>query len=578
MSDFIYSQKPLAVKMVERAFHLVYGHKKELIIFEVNNCFLYITKNIYNGFEPLETANYICAVIGGPVLKFRDNKFITTKNSNEGTTALYNRWIGNNKMRWDEDLDGPFVVLLLDKHKGHLTLITDMMSFIPVFQYHNNETFLVGTHLNTLDYINQLKIDKTSIADLILNDVITFPYSVFLGVTQIYPASIHKWTGKQSNNYSFDIYWSPNESDKGEKQKASMYAERIRKGLKGYVDSILEANPRVAVLMSGGEDSRTVLGSIPLRYAKDGIMFTESLNNEVKITKKVAKKNNMKLKIVKVHRIHFPDTMESCSNLVGAGADCANVHAFGFQQVFESYDAIFGGFLADTLLKVLWDKKNQSNSRSKVSVSKEVFDQLNKRREVHRDILTKMRPNSYLEWQGFWPMSMQRDIPNIWGHRRLFKNYEPFTASEILKVSSAASQKIKKNRILFQKVALYFLRHMKWIPHNTGFLPYFSHKINTIFLIPYLVKAYRKLYQSNISRGNTWPNYEDVFKLSEMKEKEDQYLSSLITECNDIFPDLENLKVIENNKLSDRQKRNILQISYYIHLKQRLRAEVNSIT
>ncbi len=596
MSDFLYSTKSLPQEKCQEAFHRVYGYDIKTRFFAGNNCLLAISENIYKGYLPYEHNDHICAVIGGPILKFRDNKFITSINSNEGSKSIFNRWIIDNKMQWDEDMDGPFVVLLFNKHTGDLTLVTDMMSFIPVYQNKNSENILVGTHLNTLDYISASKVDQVSVADFIMNDVVTFPYTVFEGVFQIYPASIHKWEGKKPTKYSYTTYWLPYESDSDEKYNISLLAERLQKGLKRYINSILEANPKVGILMSGGEDSRTILGLMPLDYPKDGIMVTDSLNNdEVNIAKHVAKSQKIDLTIGIIAKDYFPNIFAKCSNLVGVGADCAHVHSFGFHQdyKFYKYDAIFGGFLADTFLKALWARKEQKMKRtfffqgiekvdesseffhfSNIMISEKVFSQINQRKDNHRNTIKKIRQNSVTEWQSFWPISMQRDIPNIWGHRRLFKNYEPFTANEVIKVAAAAAQKIKANRMLFQKAAKPFLKNTKWIPHNNGFLPYYSHRFNNVFFISFF-KVYRKLFQHRNKGGSTWPNYNEVFKLPEMIEKEKLYLPSLLNECNNVFASNFNFKGLDNNDFTDWQKRNILQIAYYLYSRQKQQLEPN---
>src|SRR5690606_36044449 len=79
---------------------------------------LAITQSHYHGLLPLENEQHVMVVIGGPVLYFCDNDFLVAEDSSVGTEAIYNRWIVEGKIQWDEDLSGPFTILLIDKEQG----------------------------------------------------------------------------------------------------------------------------------------------------------------------------------------------------------------------------------------------------------------------------------------------------------------------------------------------------------------------------------------------------------------------------------------------------------------------------
>src|SRR5690606_4300889 len=94
---------------------------------------LAITQSHYRGFRPYENEHYLMVVIGGPVLYFRDNDFLVAEDSHEATEAIYKRWVLDGKIQWDEDLSGPFTILLIDKTRRSATVVTDLMAFIPVY-------------------------------------------------------------------------------------------------------------------------------------------------------------------------------------------------------------------------------------------------------------------------------------------------------------------------------------------------------------------------------------------------------------------------------------------------------------
>src|SRR5699024_7308808 len=107
-----------------------------------------VSRNLYNGFNPYENDEYIVVVIGGPVFMFMDNNFLVDEDSSDGTIAIFQLWV-TGKMEWDEDLSGPFVVLIVNKKTYEVICVTDLMSFIPVYSCKSRtKEFMLSTHVD----------------------------------------------------------------------------------------------------------------------------------------------------------------------------------------------------------------------------------------------------------------------------------------------------------------------------------------------------------------------------------------------------------------------------------------------
>jgi hypothetical protein len=113
-----------------------------------------------------------------------------------------------------------------------------------------------------------------------------------------------------------------------------------------------------------------------------------------------------------------------------------------------------------------------------------------------------------------------------------------------------------------------FFKSTRWIPHNSGHLPYFSYKFNYYWKIIYKYlqlpnKIFRKL--SGQSSGGTWFNWKNFLNSSEGTILYNKYIPALTKQ----FPEL--LKNINketfDQEFSDTQKRNLLQLGYHLSRK-----------
>src|SRR5690606_2956777 len=101
------------------------------------------------------------------------------EDSNAATVSIYNRWIVDKKIQWDEDLSGPFTILLISKQDKMITAVTDLMAFIPVYSCRKAGEVYLGTHIDAQANVagEQSMFDQVSLADFVLNDAITYPFT-----------------------------------------------------------------------------------------------------------------------------------------------------------------------------------------------------------------------------------------------------------------------------------------------------------------------------------------------------------------------------------------------------------------
>jgi len=582
MSDFIFTTAQEPEGRLARAIQSIY-HEDAPAIQEFHGQWgsLAVSRNLHQGFAPIETDRHICLIIGGPVLSFTDNEFLAGDDPTAGTTQVLARWCSAAGIRWDEDLSGPFVVLRLDKQDGKLEVITDLMSFTPVFEADCNGAKTIGTHVDAAARVAGCKDEKdaTSIADFILHGVVTYPYTVYANLRQVAPSSTHNWHLHENARYESKHYWQPLEGNPH--RNIDKVATSFREALIEYVHAVTSGMDRVGLFLSGGEDSRVILSMLPKRCKRDAFIFLEGMNREGSIAQKVANTYGANLNTSLFPKNRYLDVLPHCSDLVGSGSQYTHVHSYGFHKScgFSQYPAVFGGLYSDGLTKGAYIMKLKGSGplpfipkikrpgcfHLKPITSKlfhgDIMAEINQRHTAHYNQVCDIRPKSADEWFDIWPISGQWGLPNLHGNRRLFRSYEPFTSSKVVKISAAAPQSWKLNRRLFLRMAKPLLKPARYLPHGDGWMPYYPWYANCFIRLG--TWSWRKIQvKTGMVKGNQG-SFADLEALS----RSDAWKDAVASYSNSVhlpegLCEIEPMQLLGGEQLNTTQKLNLLQVLY----------------
>ena len=582
MSDFIYSRRGADTSLLQKELLRIYPDKS-LQLNEFSGAWgsLVVSQNTYHGFQPYETQEHIAVVIGGPILGFRDNKFLIHGEESEGTQAVYERWL-HGEMIWGEDLSGPFCFFVINKLESGLSLVTDLMSFVPVFQMMNQENLMLSTHIDVLARCAGCEdnFDRVSMADFILQGTITYPFTAYESIRQLAPGSIYH-TSITSDHLEGNWYYRPLEDDMYDNMERAV--SDFRSGMESYVDSVIEGVDKAAIFLSGGEDSRSVAGMLTNKVALDAHVFLDAMNREGKVAKRAAKKYGASFNLALRKKDHLLDVMEPSTTLVGSGSEFLSVHTMGFHDScgLTSYPAVFGGYFGDELFKgarigklpwsnkyaFLPQRKDPSVSPARpvknLVFTSEIMEEVKKRRTQHLERIRQMRPESAEEWFGVWPASMDQHISTVHGNRRLFRSYEPYTSHAAVKLAARIPQKWKLNRIFFQKAVKSYLAPAKFVQHGDGRFPYFSYKANLGFSLYTFVyrKIRRKIQRGSLTNNNPWSDWDAILKTDRWKEQVEKYGPG-VEQIAEMFQEKEVEDIMKH--LGKFQKYHFLQVLYQV--------------
>lgn len=582
MSDFIYSAAGIPEEDLGAEIRACYREDPPKIhSFQGSWGTLAVSQNLYQGFEPVETDKYLLVVLGGPQLQFTYNDFLSGKDATAGTRKLLERW-QDGLLNWQSNLSGPFCVVLIDKASQEVSCVTDLLSFIPVYQTQREGAVLLSSHLDALARVSLRRDqpDLVSQADFILHKVVTYPYTSYEGISQLSPGSVHRLKGK-GGAVNSKTYWLPREQEMLEDIEAA--AAHFRKSVERYIIALTQGMKRVAQFISGGEDSRALAGMLPKEMQRDGFVFLDGMNREGQLARRAAEAYGVRFQMGTRKETHYLDLLPGASDLVGRGSLYLGLHSYGFHKScgLRDYPAVFGGLYADALFKGSRIKKERWSSRYRFlrqrkdmdySVSApikqqvfraEIVEQVQERRRQHLERIQEFRGESAEEWFQLWPASMNLNIPNLHGNRRLFRSYEPFLCHELVQLSARMPQAWKLNRRFFTKAVRPYLKPTKWLLHGDGRLPYFSWKINSMLsLKTFLVRKIRRRLGFNNQNDEPWADWNALLNSEAWQEKLEKY-SPGFEALRPILREQELRKLISDGGLDRFSKFALLQELYY---------------
>lgn len=545
-----------------------------------------ISETHYTGFSPVEDKHHMALVIGGPVLTFSNNRFLTGDDPTAGTRRIYERWV-QGRLACERDISGPFLLVFIDKEARRIWCVTDMMMYVPVYCYSDEAGVVIGTHVDSVARAAGVEDsrDWVSLADFVLSGTVVYPYTSYAGITQFQPAAEYCMDiapDGQTTILCPSVYWLP--SERVAFRSISDAATALRGALEDYVYRITQSMTHVALLISGGEDSRAVAGLLPRRLRRDAHCLIESYNSEAELADCVASAYGMSFRVTFRNVTHYVDYLPRMATMVGSCNQYIHAHSVGLVEKtgLPAYDAVFGGLLSDSLLKAMeartlqWAHRpplipelplhGETRSRRPHSgiFRKEIIDEITRRRLEHAERVCRLRPRSAQEWYALWPMSMRKGLPSMWTNRRLMPIYEPFSASEVIKVAAGVPTRWKLNRRLFCSAVRPFLSPSRWISHADGRLPYFPWWVNELRRIPMHVLRKRAIRRGRMT-GYQGP-WTDWMAL----EHSDAWHGLVTTYCESLRSFLDTTAkttpadIFDSPCLSCQHRHNLLQVAYHL--------------
>jgi hypothetical protein len=395
-----------------------------------------------------------------------------------------------------DKLNGAFIILLADR--DGLFLITDPVSFTPVYQVRNSEPAVVGSQPDLVSCIGPrpFDIDVVSVGEFLNAGTPTYPHTVYTDVFQIDSASVFRYR-KVQNHWTCQNwkYWlPPAELDEKSVSEEDMVDE-LAVVLKGAVAARVK-HGKVGVLLSGGLDSRLIMSSISPTTECVAITFGDAMNREMRTARRVAAALNREWLPVWRHPEYLYDQLLGSVRFTGCEYDWVHAHAAGCARQIQDLHlgVLLDGSYSNTYLRGRSAYEYERRSRfkgllpckyvrkhvdyqdiilpeSERAIKPTVVQGMQARREHY----VKGRGSSRLslsEWLNVNPVT-QRPALAVWAvERRLFPARLVFADRGILSFAFRCPITLKVRNEVFTKAAIPLLGRGICVPDaNDGVRP-----------------------------------------------------------------------------------------------------------
>lgn len=427
---------------------------------------------------------------------------------------LHRRLRGDDAPAWDAVLDGHFAALAVDTAHGGGRVLTDAFAFVPVYWGEADGGGLVlGTHVDATAAAcgRAGSLDPVSAADLVANLTCTFPHTLYDGVLQQAPGTDQGF-GPGGWQGTGRVYWAPREESRFRRRADA--AAALREGFQANLAAACRGRSPVGLLMSGGEDSRAVLGGVPAGVEVRPVTYAEWESREVRVARAASARYGAALRVGVRSATHYLDGFPAVAGMVGSGHLFSDVHGYGLHErlALGALPLVLGGLSSDSLLKARYarDRRGAAVELPPLpGIRPELLREAARRRTAFRDRLADLRPRSADEWDTLWPFSMRKHGGNLDGNRRLFRSHEAFHATAVLDVAAAAPTEWKRDRRLFLDAMRPLLRPSWLVPHADYRFPYFG-RMGNAALLPLLAAArgVRAVARGEVrARQRPWPRW-----------------------------------------------------------------------
>lgn len=264
-----------------------------MIIFDSNNPSVLEPKLLNLPLSFVEQKDRQLLLIGYPILKQK-----------LGFEAIAEAcWQHEHLIDLVKSLSGTFLIFHYDAKQGLFEAFNDRFAYYPLYVYQKNERMVCALTLESLKVISQRKINQAAAYEFLHFRRLLGDKTYWTDVVSVTGAQHLKFLkGKQQQS----VYWQPDYIQKI--QSVDLVVDQLVCGVKQSASAYLSDGKDHGLLLSGGLDSRLVLGAVNRTIPCFTLGYQE--NTEVKIAQQVAKAGGCEHRFLALAKAHYSQAFQ----------------------------------------------------------------------------------------------------------------------------------------------------------------------------------------------------------------------------------------------------------------------------
>ncbi|MBP7975573.1 MAG: hypothetical protein KA122_01960 [Verrucomicrobia bacterium] len=380
-------------------------------------------------------------------------------------------------IRGIENLNGNFVILLFDRPRRELHLVTDRWGLLPAFRLEGELAGRIfSSHPDVLaDAAGEgQNWDQVSFAEFILTGRLTAPYTYYRHIKALPVGSTTTLTFGENGGSEARTrcYFQPGKAgvvSASVEEVAERFAAAFRDSVTKRTLPLLG---RTAIALSGGLDSRTVLCAAPDRAGLVAFTCYDEENREFRIAREIARRAGVAFVPLKRHFDYYADHA-AAGVRISAGMGCiASNHFLGFRDQLREMggDNLLTGCYCDYIFKGLALNKQVNRWTTCESLGPfgfsfyaghtpadtELAGAVRERLEASIPApLRRYNTESVVrevEQRRIFPLAYEEDNAERVIPQRVMGWYPPVAENELMQVHLAMDTAMKLNRTLFGRM------------------------------------------------------------------------------------------------------------------------------
>lgn len=315
----------------------------------------------------------LCLAMYGEIYSYPE-RFLqslrTTHHSDPiNTPQLILNLIENRGIEIVKELNGSFILALWNFKENILTIANDRYGLRPLYYFWKNRLFIFASEMKSILTFSEVKkeIDIIGMAQFFSFNFVMEDRTLFEQIKVLSPATILRF---QNGILKKESYWTLNPKEDNKRFKKAEALDRAHFLVKQAVARQIKDNLPKILSLSGGLDSRTILGAISqLGYQIPTFTFGITDYPDQKIAKVCADGLGMENHFFKLS----PDFLKNWAKpgvwLTEGMNNCVNFHGMEFiPEIRKKASIVLNGFMGGELfgfvslstLKLLFQRKSKS--------------------------------------------------------------------------------------------------------------------------------------------------------------------------------------------------------------------------